>query len=332
MMSSRALQKQLQTQGDKLNEDARAGLVKQIETKKKSFDRSVQDAQEDAQNQQKEIFSRILQKLAPVIVKYAQDNGLGMIVDTSNPWPQSPILWAGEGVRHHQVRGRHLQRPIRRRRPRFGSNAEARRDQAAHRNCDSKADNPQADRASQSRCRHRRCWKSSPAALESAAFFFSLVHPANSFSVSIEAIAFSSGGHHVCRHARVFVGRAFAPRLDNLDLIWFAGPVVGLLLLLPLLRPDALPLLRRLSTPVSAGQLPAEPTPVASRPQPTTATQSNFTGHRLMTPSRIPSVVAQIADDAPAPDTGPTGPYVPGLRGIGDPNGVFGATREGVRP
>ncbi len=92
------LQKQLQTQTDKLNDDARATLVKQIETKKKSFDRSVQDAQEDAQNQQKEIFSRILQKMAPVIVKYAQDNGLGMIVDTSNPWPQSPILWAGEGV------------------------------------------------------------------------------------------------------------------------------------------------------------------------------------------------------------------------------------------
>jgi outer membrane protein len=93
-----SLQKQLQTQGEKLNEDARATLVKQIETKKKSFDRSVQDAQEDAQNQQKEIFSRILQKLAPVIVKYAQENGLGMIVDTSNPWPQSPILWANEGV------------------------------------------------------------------------------------------------------------------------------------------------------------------------------------------------------------------------------------------
>jgi outer membrane protein len=91
------LQKQLQTQGDKLNEDARASLVKQIETKKKSFDRSVQDAQEDAQNQQKEIFQRILQKMAPVIVKHAQDSGYAMIVDTSNPWPQSPILWYGEG-------------------------------------------------------------------------------------------------------------------------------------------------------------------------------------------------------------------------------------------
>jgi len=93
-----ALQKQLQTQQDKLSPDARASLQKQIETKKKSFDRSVQDAQEDAQNQQKEIFQRILQKMAPVIVKYAQDSGIGMIVDTSNPWPQSPILWAGQGV------------------------------------------------------------------------------------------------------------------------------------------------------------------------------------------------------------------------------------------
>src|ERR1700722_20013917 len=92
-----SLQRQLQTQGDKLNDDARMTLQKQIESKKKSFDRSVQDAQEDAQNQQKEIFQRILQKMAPVIVKHAQESGFAMIVDTSNPWPQSPVLWYGEG-------------------------------------------------------------------------------------------------------------------------------------------------------------------------------------------------------------------------------------------
>jgi Skp family chaperone for outer membrane proteins len=91
------LQNQLQTQGDKLSGDALADLQKKIETKKKSFDRDVQDAQEDASNQQKDIFQRILQKMAPVIVKYAQDNGIGIIVDTSNPWPQSPVLWAGAG-------------------------------------------------------------------------------------------------------------------------------------------------------------------------------------------------------------------------------------------
>jgi outer membrane protein len=45
------------------------------------------------------MFQRILQKMGqPVIIKYAQDNGFSMIVDTSNPWPQSPILWYGEGA------------------------------------------------------------------------------------------------------------------------------------------------------------------------------------------------------------------------------------------
>src|ERR1700733_14113459 len=61
-----SLQKQMQTQGDKLNPDAHEALLKQIETKKKAFDRDVQDAQE---------------------------NGFGMVVDTTKPWPQSSVLW-----------------------------------------------------------------------------------------------------------------------------------------------------------------------------------------------------------------------------------------------
>ena len=92
------LKKQLNTQGDKLNEEARANLVKQIESKQKSLDRQLQDAREDAQNQQNEIAQRILQKLGPVLIKYATDNGFGMIVDTSQPWPQSPVVWWGESV------------------------------------------------------------------------------------------------------------------------------------------------------------------------------------------------------------------------------------------
>lgn len=93
-----ALKKQLSTQGDKLNEDAAANLKKQIDTKQKSFDRALQDFQEDGGNQQQEIASRILQKMAPMIVKYSQENGFGIIVDTSKPWPQSNILWWGEAV------------------------------------------------------------------------------------------------------------------------------------------------------------------------------------------------------------------------------------------
>src|SRR5579864_1172801 len=92
------LKKQLSTQEGKLNDDALANLKKQIETKQKLFDRSVQDAQEDFGNQNQEIASRILQKMAPMIVKYSEDNGFGIIVDTSKPWPQSNVLWWGQAI------------------------------------------------------------------------------------------------------------------------------------------------------------------------------------------------------------------------------------------
>jgi outer membrane protein len=93
-----AMKKQLSTQGPNLNEDAAAKLKKDIEAKQKLFDRNMQDAQEDFGNQQQEIAGRILQKMAPMIVKYSQENGFGVIVDTSKPWPQSPVLWWGEAV------------------------------------------------------------------------------------------------------------------------------------------------------------------------------------------------------------------------------------------
>jgi outer membrane protein len=89
------LKKQLGTQQDKLNEDALATLKKQIEAKQKLFDRAYQDFQEEVNTQQQEIAGRVLQKMAPIVVKYAEDNGFGMIIDTSKPWPQSPILMAG---------------------------------------------------------------------------------------------------------------------------------------------------------------------------------------------------------------------------------------------
>jgi len=93
-----SLKKQLTTQQDKLSEDALAALKKQIESKQKLFDRAVQDAQEEFGTQQQEIANRVLQKMAPIVVKYAQDNGFGMIIDTSKPWPQSPVLMAGDGL------------------------------------------------------------------------------------------------------------------------------------------------------------------------------------------------------------------------------------------
>jgi outer membrane protein len=93
-----SLKKQLNTQGDKMNEEARATLVKQIESKQKVLQRTGEDAQNDYQQQQNEIAQRILQKMAPVIDKYAKANGYGLLFDSSNPWPQGPLLWATSGV------------------------------------------------------------------------------------------------------------------------------------------------------------------------------------------------------------------------------------------
>jgi outer membrane protein len=93
-----SLQKQLSAQQDKLNDESRDKLVKQIEVKKKSFDRATQDAQEDFQNQQGEIGNKILTKMAPLIVKYASENGYGIILDTSQQWPRGPVIWYGPAV------------------------------------------------------------------------------------------------------------------------------------------------------------------------------------------------------------------------------------------
>src|ERR1039458_2718163 len=93
-----SLKKQLNAQQDKLNEESRDKLMKQIEAKQKVFDRSTQDAQEDFQGQQGEIGNKILTKMAPMIVKYASDNGYGMILDTSQQWPRGPVIWYGPAV------------------------------------------------------------------------------------------------------------------------------------------------------------------------------------------------------------------------------------------
>jgi outer membrane protein len=89
------LKKQLSTQGDKMNEDARGTLVRSLETKQKAMQRASEDAQNEYQQQQAEIAQRILQKMAPLIDKFAKDNQYAVLMDVSQPWPQGPVLWFG---------------------------------------------------------------------------------------------------------------------------------------------------------------------------------------------------------------------------------------------
>jgi len=90
------LQKKFNTQADKLNDEARADLLKQIDAKKKTLQRSYEDSNADFQAQQDEIANRIVQKLVEVLDKFAKDNGYTVVLDVSGQ--SSPVLWAAASV------------------------------------------------------------------------------------------------------------------------------------------------------------------------------------------------------------------------------------------
>jgi len=90
------LKKQLNTQGDKLNEQARAELMKNIDNKQKVLQRNLEDAQSDWTAQQNDIANRIGSKMLEVLEKYANDNGYAVVLDVSGQ--QSPVLWASAGT------------------------------------------------------------------------------------------------------------------------------------------------------------------------------------------------------------------------------------------
>ena len=89
------LKKQLNAQQSMLNDEARGKLMSSIESKQKSLERATQDAQEDFESQRRELVSNLLTKLGPVVQKYFNDNHYSLLLDTSQPWPQEPVLMAG---------------------------------------------------------------------------------------------------------------------------------------------------------------------------------------------------------------------------------------------
>jgi outer membrane protein len=90
------LQKKFNTQGDKLSDESRSELLKQIDAKKKTLQRSYEDADADVRAQQNEIANRIAQKLEAVMDKYAKENGFTVILNVSGQ--SSPVLWADTNV------------------------------------------------------------------------------------------------------------------------------------------------------------------------------------------------------------------------------------------
>jgi outer membrane protein len=85
------LTKELQTQGDKLSDEARANKVKTLDEKKKKLQRGADDAESDFQQEMQEVFSTLAPKVGEVLTSYEQQHGYTLVLDYGQQ--QSPILW-----------------------------------------------------------------------------------------------------------------------------------------------------------------------------------------------------------------------------------------------
>lgn len=85
------LKKQLQDSGTTLTDADRQARMRTIDDKTKSLQRAAEDLRNDEQSDGQETFQQVGQKVYDVMVTYAQQQGFGLILDSSQQ--NSPVLW-----------------------------------------------------------------------------------------------------------------------------------------------------------------------------------------------------------------------------------------------
>lgn len=88
-------QEDLAKGGPAMSEAAKADLSRNIDTKTKSYNRALEDAQAELQSEQNKVVEELGQKLMVVVDKYAKDNGYTLVLDAN---PQSPIVFASTTI------------------------------------------------------------------------------------------------------------------------------------------------------------------------------------------------------------------------------------------
>jgi periplasmic protein TonB len=106
--------------------------------------------------------------------------------------------------------------------------------------------------------------------------------------------------------------------------------VMGLLLLLPLIQPVALPLMRAVEPPISLAPPPGPPPRSQAQPSPRPA-ESNLQQGVLVMPREIPRNIS-MAPDQNEPTQAPPGPYVIGSTGVGSPDGFYRSLGPATNP
>jgi outer membrane protein len=78
------------------SEDQKNSLMREIDTKTKSFNRQVEDAQAELDQEQGRLLNELGGKVLAVLDKYAKDNGYSLILDVSAQ--NTPVMFAANGI------------------------------------------------------------------------------------------------------------------------------------------------------------------------------------------------------------------------------------------
>ena len=86
------LQVRMRTTSNTLSDEEKARLARDAEQLNHTYQRKMQDTQDDFNEAQQEVINRIGRKMMDILDKYARDNGYSLILDTSSQ--QTPVIFA----------------------------------------------------------------------------------------------------------------------------------------------------------------------------------------------------------------------------------------------
>jgi len=90
------MQDKLAKGGNTLSDSAKDELTRGIDAKTKSYNRDIEDAQAELEQEQQKVLNGLGQKMMQVIDKYAQANGYSVVLDVSNQ--NTPVLYASNTI------------------------------------------------------------------------------------------------------------------------------------------------------------------------------------------------------------------------------------------
>jgi outer membrane protein len=79
-----------------MSESSKQQIARDIDTKTKRLNRTMEDAQAELQQDEQKALQTIYQRMQVVLDKYAKDHGYSLILDVSSQ--QTPVLFASNGI------------------------------------------------------------------------------------------------------------------------------------------------------------------------------------------------------------------------------------------